>query len=476
MIRFGTGGWRAVIGKDFTCDNVRSVAGGLCKLIREDPAPHQPVVIGYDRRFLSLEASKWVAEVLAANGIPVLCLKRSAPTPLIMYLVKTMGLSWGIQVTASHNPAIYNGIKLIVREGRDAPIEITDKLEAAIQDDPGIFHIPFEEAAANGLVRFLRNPFNGFIDDIIRIIDMEKIREAGPRILFDSMHGSGSYPLMTVLYTARCTMDWINGNRDAYFGGVMPAPSFHSLSELLRRVPAEGYDLGIAMDGDGDRLGIIDGNGSFVSANEILVLLYYYLHEHKGWRGPVVRNVLTTHLLDRMAHDFGEECFEVPVGFKYISSMLDETNAVLGGESSGGLTVRGYIHGKDSIYAASLFVEMISALNKTPAELLGELYLKYGKSCWMEESHTVSPDQIVILIDELANMSMLPEIKMKIKSVSHIDGCKILFEDGSFAAARLSGTEPLLRIVAEAGSKEQVDSYLDAVRKQLVLSCQIVSQ
>ena len=210
------------------------------------------------------------------------------------------------------------------------------------------------------------------------------IRRRGLRILFDPMHGSGTYPLTVVLNTARCTVDTIHYNKDAYFGGELPAPGKRQLRGLADEVRAGGYDLGLAFDGDGDRLGVIDRNGAYVDANRILVMLYYYLHEYRGWRGPVVRNNATTHMLDRVAESFGETCYEVPVGFKYISAKIDETDAVLGGESSGGLTVRGHIHGKDSVYAASLFVEMISAMDKSPSELWDELTAKYG-------AHKISP-------------------------------------------------------------------------------------
>ncbi len=192
------------------------------------------------------------------------------------------------------------------------------------------------------------------------------------------MFGSGTYPLLVILCTARCTVDMIHNTRDAHFGGNLPAPTVKGLGELRNRVITGGYELGIAFDGDGDRLGIIDRTGRYLSANEILVMLYWYLHEKKGWRGPVVRNLATTHMLDVMAASFGEVCYEVPVGFKYISSKIDEVDAVLGGESSGGLTVRGHIHGKDSVYAASLFVEMISVVEKSPSEIMDALTAAYG--------------------------------------------------------------------------------------------------
>ena len=308
MIKFGTGGWRAEIGKDFHSDNIKKIAQGLCIYMSRENLMDLPVIVGHDRRFLSREAAQWIAEVLSANGIKVLFLNRSAPTPLIMHYVLKNKLHFGLEVTASHNPSNYNGIKVIVEEGRDAPLETTEALEEIINsitiDD--IASEAFEKGVANGKISYIKNPFNDFLDDILGVLDVKAIRERGLRILFDPMHGSSSYPLLVILHTARCTVDVINGNLDAYFGGTMPAPTESTLKDLSMQVVQGGYDLGIGVDGDGDRLGIIDSNGEYVDANNILVLLYYYLHEYKGWKGPVVRNLATTHLLDKVAEDLGE--------------------------------------------------------------------------------------------------------------------------------------------------------------------------
>ncbi|MBQ8758209.1 MAG: phosphoglucomutase/phosphomannomutase family protein [Clostridia bacterium] len=464
MIRFGTGGWRAEIGKDFHMENIKKVAQGLCIFMKNKNLAELPVIVGYDRRFLSRDASQWIAEVLAANGIKVLCLNRSAPTPMVMHYVLKNKLHFGLEVTASHNPSNYNGIKIIVEEGRDAPLETTEELEQII-DGLGaedIISEPLDMCVSDGKVEYLKNPFNGFLDDILGVLDTKAIRDRGLRILFDPMHGSSAYPLNVIFHTTRCTVDMINGDLDAYFGGSMPAPTETTLKDLAMKVVKGGYDLGIGVDGDGDRLGIIDSNGEYINANEILVLLYHYLHEYKGWKGPVVRNLATTHLLDKVAEDLGEKCYEVPVGFKYISSKIDEVDAVLGGESSGGLTVRGHIHGKDSVYAASLFVEMISKTGKTPTELMNEIRAKYGTYEMVENNLKFKPEQK----DEILNIVMterkLPEFDTKVVRVNYEDGCKVYFEDDSFVICRFSGTEPLLRIFAESSTAEKAEKYVTA--------------
>ena len=465
-ILFGTGGWRAIIGEDFIAFNIRRVAQGIFMLMSEQNKTDKPVIIGYDRRFLSETAAKWVAEVLAANGITVWFMERSSPTPLVMHTVKDKGLYFGIEITASHNPASYNGIKLIVEEGRDAPVETTQRLEELIATVTVPCRKDFDLAVKDKNIIFLDNPFNKFIDDIIDLLDMKALRNRGLRVLFDSMHGSGTYPLLVIFHTARCTIDTINVNKDAYFGGVMPAPSEKSLMSLKNSVLNGKYDLGIAMDGDGDRLGVIDQNGRYINANETLCLLYYYLVKYKGWRGPVVRNVATTHMLDKIAESFGEKCYEVPVGFKYISSKLDEVDAVLGGESSGGLTVRGHIHGKDSVYAASLFAEMVSVTGLSPSQMISQLNKEFGDFVMVEDDMRFDPEMKNAVEKTLLTDKRLPEFTDEIVKVSYNDGCKIYFEDG-FVICRFSGTEPLLRIFAESTSMVRAKDYINTIKKFL---------
>lgn len=467
MIRFGTGGWRAIIGDEFTKENIYLVAQGFSNLLHDKGLDKQKVIIGHDRRFLSDEASVWFAEVLTANAIPVILMGRSMPTPMIMHYVQKHGLDFGIEITASHNPSAYNGIKIIVSEGRDAPVEFTAELEAYIEKvslgDVKKLPVPNEYSEV------LPNPFNDYIDDILSQLNTEAMRAHGARLLFNPMHGSGMYPLMCILYTVRCTVDPINYNRDAYFGGMMPAPAPHSLQDLTEQVLRGGYELGIALDGDGDRLGIIDADGTYIDANKILVMLYHYLHEYKGWRGPVVRNLATTHMLDKLAADLGETCHEVPIGFKYISAKIDETDAILGGESSGGLTVRGHIHGKDSVYAAALFVEMISAIGMSPSEYFRTLEEKYGVHCMVESNLEFAPEAKGAIVHQLMVEKQLPTFEVAVDHVNYEDGCKVYFTNGDFVICRFSGTEPLLRIFAESSTDEQAETYIQAFRDMIAL-------
>ena len=468
MVKFGTGGWRAIIGDEFIKSNIALLAQAVADDIIENNAQDLGIVIGYDRRFLSDTAAMWISEVMAANGITVHYIGKICPTPLVMYGVKVMGTRYGMAVTASHNPAEYNGIKVFIEGGRDADAEVTATFEERIEKGVTVKSMPFDEGVKSGIIKKC-NLYNDYMDSIISMINMDIIREKNMRILLDPMFGVSKTALQTVLITARCDVDIINDRRDALFGGRLPSPSAHTLQKLASMVVEEGYDLGIGTDGDADRIGIIDENGVFVHPNEILALLYDYLLRVKGWRGDVVRNIATTHVLDRIAEDFGQTCHEVPVGFKHISGKMEETDAVIGGESSGGLTIRGHIKGKDGIFASALLVEMICATGKRLSELLADIYARYG-ACKMAEFDTkFSLEKKAQLQDILFNQKKLPEFKTEVEKVSYMDGVKVYFKNGGWIIARFSGTEPLLRIFCEMGTIEAAEETVKVMRDFLGL-------
>lgn len=456
MINFGTGGWRAIIGEGFTKADVMLLSQGLANIIKQDKIHKKEFVIGYDRRFLSDRAAVWISEVMAGNGIKVYLIDRIAPTPLVMFTVKSMELGYGAAVTASHNPAYYNGVKIFTAGGRDATEEFTKEIENRIgqlQPDEEIKYEDFELALKKGTISII-NPFNDYIDTILDMIDIEAIRNKNIKILLDPMFGVSKTCLQAVLITARCELDVINDRHDTLFGGRLPSPSSLTLGRLKDMVTEKHYDLGIGTDGDADRLGIIDEKGNFIHPNNILALLYYYLLEYKGWKGGVVRNVATTHLLDKIARAFGEKCHEVPVGFKHISEKMEKENALIGGESSGGLTIRGHIMGKDGIFAASLLVEMICVSGKRLSMLMDEINSRFGYLYYEECDFTFSKDAKSELIKILYAEKKLPDFQWEIDNVSYMDGIKVYFKNGGWIIARFSGTEPLLRIIAEMDSQK----------------------
>ncbi len=455
MIQFGTGGWRALIGVDFTKENVRILSQALAERIKQEKQQGKGFVVGYDRRFLSDQAAKWMSEVIAGNGIQVYFIPSPAPTPLIMFTVQKYQTLYGAAITASHNPAEYNGIKLFTAGGRDATEVVTDAIEEAIvQIDPThILSVDFEKGVEAGAIEVI-NPFNSYLDSIINMLDIDSIRERHLKILLDPMFGVSRTCLQTVLITARCDLDVINDRHDTLFGGRLPSPNSQTLQRLKSIVVERGYDLGIGTDGDADRIGIIDSNGEFIHPNSVLVLLYYYLLKYKGLKGCAVRNIATTHLIDKIAVAFGEKCYEVPVGFKHISSMMEKTNAIIGGESSGGLTIRGHIKGKDGVFAAGLLVEMVSVTGKSFTELLNEIYEQFGWCCMVENNYRFNREVKDRLMDLLFVKKEMPEFQYPISKVKYDDGVKVYFQNGGWIIARFSGTEPLIRVFCEMETEE----------------------
>ena len=315
MIRFGTGGWRAVIGDGFTKENIQILSRALCDKMREEKVEEEGIVLGYDRRFLSKEAMRWAAQVFAREGIKAYLINKSAPTPLVMFYVMKHGFHYGMMITASHNPAVYNGIKVFTHGGRDADEIQTAEIEKYIG---GVTDIPveemdYQEGIERGLIEEIY-PLNEYLDSIIDAVDMDRIKKRGLRVALDPMYGVSETSLKTILMTARCEVETIHERHDTLFGGKLPAPTAETLRTLQNYVLDRHCDLGIATDGDADRIGVIDDQGNFLHPNDILVLLYYYLVKYKGWHGAAVRNICTTHLLDRVAESFGEKCYEVPVG------------------------------------------------------------------------------------------------------------------------------------------------------------------
>ncbi|WP_105617212.1 phosphoglucomutase/phosphomannomutase family protein [Vallitalea okinawensis] len=471
MIKFGTGGWRTIIGEDFIKSNIIKVAHGLSVKMAKENCKEQGVVIGFDRRFLSVEAAKWMAEVLAHYGVKVYFIDKIAPTPMIMYTVKQLGCHYGIAITASHNPAEYNGIKVFTSGGKDASEEVTSELEDIISEifSESTDAKTFENGVKEEVIEII-NPFNDYIDAIMEKIDTDAIRNKQLRILLDPMYGVSKTSLQTILLSSRCEVDLIHDRHDTLFGGRLPSPSAETLNTLKQKVVEKGYDLGLGTDGDADRLGVIDNEGNFIHPNEILVLIYYYLLNYKHQKGPVVRNIATTHLLDAIAEDYGEECYEVPVGFKHISSKMEEKDAILGGESSGGLTIAGHIKGKDGVFAASVLVEMVAVTGLSIAEMLNSIYNKYGEYHMVEYGYSFNAEDRQKLIEILYHDKTIPEFGYDIDKISTVDGIKVYFKNGGWVVIRFSGTEPLLRVFAEMDTIEEAEKVCKQV-EQFIKEC-----
>lgn len=471
MIKFGTGGWRAIIGDEFTKTNIQLLAKGLCNKMKAEGVAKKGVVLGYDRRFLAKEAMCWAACVLAREGIHASLVNKSSPTPLIMFYVMKHDLPYGLMITASHNPAIYNGIKIFTAGGRDADELQTQDLEGYIAQlsAEDVEEMDYEEGLASGLIEEIY-PLNEYLDNIIDSINMDAIRRRGLRIAIDPMYGVSETSLTTIFHTARCEVYTIHERHDTLFGGKLPSPSSATLHALQRAVSDRRCDIGIATDGDADRIGVIDNKGHFLHPNDILVLLYYYLVKYRGWSGPAVRNIATTHMLDRVAGKFGQECYEVPVGFKHISAKMNATNAIIGGESSGGLTVRGHIKGKDGVYAAALLVEMIALTGKKLSEICHEIEQEFGAAYMEEGNYRLTHEKKHEIHKILMEDKKLPILPVEIDHVSYLDGSKVYFENGGWVVVRFSGTEPLMRIFCEMGTLQEAREILSLYEDYLSIT------
>lgn len=470
LIRFGTGGWRAVISEGFTMHNVSRLSQALAnKIIREDQE-RRGVLIGYDRRFLSDRAAEVSAEVFAGNNIHVTLVAEDAPTPLINFATCLKEAAFGLAYTASHNPPEYNGLKVFHTDGSLLLTEETEEIEqeanALTLND--IVKLDLDLAIEAGIVQ--REDFTQrYVDSVEAQVDMDAIRAAGLRVIFDPMYGVGEVAINMVLTEARCRVRIIHERHDPLFGGRSPAPSMDALRLLSTYVKDEGYDLGLATDGDADRVAVIDERGEYVSVNDLLLLIYHYLHEVRGQKGGVVRNIATTHLLDRLAARFEESSVEVPVGFKYVTQAMIEHNALLGGESSGGITIRGHILGKDGVLASALIIEMMARTGKYISQLLQEVYDLTGRLYAIEENAPATPEMRIVVPDRLRKVQVDRILGCPVLRISHMDGFKFYLENDNWVMLRFSGTEALLRIFSEADTPEKAQALVGWGKQMIAL-------
>lgn len=466
-IKFGTGGWRAVIGEGYTLGNVRRLCQAIANEATRQGIDAKGVVIGGDRRFLSRESAEAAAEVFAGNNIPVRLLPGDVPTPLVTFAAPHTGSAYGVIITSSHNPPNWNGIKVFRADGSLPLDEETDRYqdEANALKVEDVVALDLDLARAAGVVdeSALIGPY---VDAIEEIVDWETVRGSDLRVVVDPMYGTSQLTLGTILSDMRVQAEFIHAAHNPLFGGIAPAPDSERLDALKSMVAAgDGkYDLGMATDGDSDRIGIVDETGRYVTANELLLLLYWYLHEHRGEKGGVVRNVATTHLLDRLADSFGEEHCECQVGFKHVTQAMQEIDAVLGGESSGGLTVRGWILGKDGIFACALVAEMLAKTGKPLSQLLDSVYEITGRLYSLEDSIPATPEMRVEVPRRLAAEPLTHIGPYPVTGTVNVDGTKILLENDNWALLRFSGTEPVLRMFVEADSPEKAEELLDWLR------------
>ena len=460
-IRFGTSGWRAIIADEFTFANVERVTAAVCGYLTTQTSESDRVlVIGHDSRFMGEKFSSAAAEQSARMGFRVLFCKGPTPTPAISYAIRSQSALGGLNFTASHNPPEYQGIKFSTADGAPALPEVTQQIESAITQGgkPGS-----EEAGA--VEEF--DPRPSYLADLKSKINFEAIAKAKPRLAYDPLWGTGRGYLDTILREAGCEVETLHDWRDVTFGGRSPEPGEEHLDELRETVTTKGLTLGISTDGDADRFGVIDSDGTFITPNQLIGVLTDYLAESRGWKKGVARSVATSHLVDRVAAEHGLKVYETPVGFKFIGELINKDEIILGGEESAGLSIRGHYPEKDGILACLLAIEAVTVRNSSLREQLDDLYKRVGKLESGRIGVKLTQDVAARLQQKLAQE---PDMigGRKVERINRIDGVKFLFAGNSWMLMRPSGTEPLVRIYAESESKKDLEELLEEGRRYLL--------
>jgi len=464
IIKFGTSGWRGFIAEDFTFAGVRAVSQAIGEyvLAQESGAKSRGIVVGYDTRFLSEGFAAEAARTLATQGISVLLCERDTPTPVIAYEILRRQAAGGIIITASHNPPEWNGVKFSAAWGGPAlpaaTREIEGRANALLSDQSGA-GIPLPKAEARGLLQRI-DPRRSYLDRLRVLVDLERIRRAHLKVVMDPLYGSARGYLDELLREAGCEVTILHDWRDPYFGGRPPEPSADGLRELASRVVETRAHLGLATDGDADRFGLLDADGSFLEPNYFLGLLLSHLVRARGWQGGVGRSVATSHLVDAVAKQLGIPVFETPVGFKYVGELIAQDKLVLGGEESAGLSVKGHVPEKDGILACLLAAEMVATHGGDRlVALLKALYAEVGTILTRRLNYHLDPGAVETL---RARLSEPPKrlTGREVAQVNRLDGVKMLLEDGSWLLLRPSGTEPVVRLYAEASTEQQLEALV----------------
>ncbi len=470
-IRFGTDGWRAVIAETFTFGNLRLVAQAVADYVTQEfPDQKNPeVVIGFDTRFLSDRFAIETARVLAANGIITWLSRTDAPTPAISYNVKHKNAVAGVVITASHNPPRYNGFKLKASYGGSAlPSEcqlVESFLEAAQREARGPNLMSYEKALEEGIIRRF-NPTNAYYEHLETLVDIDKISGAELRIVADPMYGSGRTAIRAILSRTRCQVTEIRGDLNPGFGGIHPEPIRKYLDAMAAAIQNCHADVGIATDGDADRVGAMDGQGTFVDPHTIMALSLRYLAEKRGWTGDVVKTVSTTMLVNRIAAHHGLTVHETPVGFNHIADHMLGGDVLIGGEESGGISIKGHIPEGDGILMGLLLLEIIADAGAPLVDIVADLQKQYGPTCYERtDFHLKVPVPKKELVQRLCESAPPTMAGQTVRDCFTFDGIKFVMADDSWLLIRPSGTEPVLRVYAEAPTRDAVEELLAEGRR-----------
>ena len=469
-ITFGTSGWRAFIADDFTFPNVRIAVQAIAEHLLAGSHHSKGVIISYDPRFQGPRFAEAAAEVLAGNGIAGFITVRDTPTPVVAYEQIKRGLDAAINFTASHNPPEYGGLKFNPHWGGPATKDITHDIEhrAAEIESAGVSRIkrlPIKQAEQQGLVQRI-DPMPAYLKRLESLVDLKAIKKAKLKVVVDPLHGAGRGYVERMLTKAGAKVTGLHPEADPLFGGGAPDPAEGHIDALVKAVKAKKADMGTATDGDSDRFGIVDSDGTFIPPNLVIALLVHHLHRtRKDWKGAVVRSVVTSHFVDAVAKHHGREVVEVPVGFKWIGEYMQTHDILIGGEESGGLTVHGHIPEKDGPLACLLMAEMRAVEGRPFRKILKDLYKKVGLFVVGRNNFRLSEERKEALVAELAKGVPGGIAGSEVAKHITLDGHKFVLADGSWLGIRFSGTEPVVRLYLEANSEKRLEELRAAGTK-----------
>jgi phosphomannomutase len=453
QIKFGTDGWRGVIARDFTFANVEVVTQAIADYMESQKPASRVVLLGYDCRFMAQQFARRVAEVLAGNGFQAELLDRPFPTPYVSYEAKRRGLAGGVMVTASHNPPEFCGIKFKAPFGGSATPAIVKEIESRLHQTP-----PRIATGAAGIKEV--GPRQEYFEHVKSLVDFGVIQKAKPRVVADAMHGAGRNLLGQILGEFGIDCLTIRDNPDPLFGGVFPEPMEENLGALRTAILTAKAGIGLATDGDADRLGAMDGEGNYVNTHQILALLILYLVRQRGWKGKVVRTVSQSVMIDRICQKLGLPCVVVPIGFKNIADLMLQEDILIGGEESGGVGVKNHIPERDGILISLLLLEAFAHSARSLRQGIQELWKEFGEFHFRRRDLHVPLEFGKNLVESLRDNPPTRYADLALQRVDSLDGTKLVFTDESWILFRQSGTEPLLRVYCEAGSLDQVQRMM----------------
>ncbi|MBI4471911.1 MAG: phosphoglucomutase/phosphomannomutase family protein [Acidobacteria bacterium] len=464
-IKFGTSGWRAIIADEFTYANVRLATEAIARFVkRRNPSP--TLLVGYDTRFASENFGHEVARVLSSQNIRAKLCSQAVPTPAVAFTIMNEKLDGAINITASHNPGEYNGLKFSTSDGAPALPDVTKEIENEIEQLQAS-NWQFTAKPNDALIESI-DIGPAYLRDLATKVNVKKIRDANLSIGYDALHGSGAGYLDGLLRQENIPAMVLHTNRDVYFGGHHPEPADEQLGELKIVMKKNWLKIGLATDGDADRFGVLDEGAEFIYPNELIAMLVDYLIESRGhlkeWAGGVARSVATTHLVDRVAKLHNRELLETPVGFKYIGEYIKEGRIILGGEESAGLSICGHVPEKDGILACLLITEMVASRGKSLKNQLKALFSKVGPVYNRRLNIKLDPG-ISARVKQKIDSKVSEFHGRRVAAENRIDGLKLMFEDGSWVLMRPSGTEPVVRYYAESTSIEDLDTLLEYGRQ-----------